>query len=133
MIATIIKYIQVTYKNVDAKIGELLTDDTNYNLIYENCKKILVNSMIIKLSIQNPDKKYISNDIEKFNIIKNSLFKFFDIQPPTENDKMIITKIINFYCFLSDNICLNTFEEFKKLLLNLKKMSLLLKIYKLIK
>ncbi len=88
-------------------------------------KDYLYTSANVKLKTINPDKD-ISLDLIRARVVKN-IYKIFGIITFEFDSEEFneVMNLINFYSDVSDNISLNAYEEMIKLLVNLKKISLL--------
>jgi hypothetical protein len=124
------KIIEILKNKILIEIGtemknliDLRFDKTsNYNIIV----KILKISMINKLNLLNPDK--MPQDIESFEnqLIDSTISNSDKIEG--EKDKLELREIIKFYKTISDDICLHAYDELKEILIDLKKISILLQM-----
>jgi hypothetical protein len=111
-----------------------LLDDTKpyYKKLYDICEELFKLVLINKIdNLIDPTKEYQKvNEVKK--ILINKIYFLFDIPKTEEIDKNINT-IIDFYCFVFENIAYNIYEEIIKLLNDSKKIGLLIDILILIR
>jgi hypothetical protein len=114
-------------KSPDSEAPKVITDG-----LFKIIKDYLYTSVNVKLGTINPDRE-VNLDILKTRLVKN-IYKIFGITAfPTDNEEFNkVVNLVNFYNDITDNIALNAYEEMIKLLVNLKKISLLEKIQKIL-
>ncbi len=120
-------YIQKVKANPKGASTDIIS-----NGLFTVVKDYLYTSANIKLKTINPDKD-ISLDLIRARVVKN-IYKIFGIITFEFDSEEFneVMNLINFYSDVSDNISLNTYEEMIKLLVNLKKISLLEEIQELL-
>ena len=103
--------------------------------VYKNIINIFNNAIIDKLGLRNQDgeKDYPDNDTLVNGLINDVRSYLMYEQSFVEEVSTEIRQLCMYYNALVDNISLNTYDEMKMLLENLKKKSLLIEIYNLIK
>ena len=128
MISGIVNYFLTKYNDKNDIIKKF-ENNNEYKTIVESIDKLLNEKMIEKLNLKNPNKTYSVIDIQ--NNIINIFYKTFNIKD-NDNDNLELKNIINFYVFICENISLICYEEINKLFTDLKKMSIYIKILKLL-
>ncbi len=130
----LIEYIR---NNYDSEFITALNSDltTNYTSLHDKLfgliKNYLSSSMNEKLGTTNPDKQ-VNLDIIKTRLVK-SIFTSFGLTLELEGEELDeIVTMLNFYSDISDNMSLHAYTEMVKLLVNLKKVGLLISIYNLL-
>ena len=103
-----------------------------YKKLYDICEELFKLVLINKIdNLMDPTKEYQKvNEVKK--ILINKIYFLFDITKDEEIDKNI-NVIIDFYCFVFENIAYNIYEEIIKLLNDSKKIGLLIDILLLIR
>ena len=129
----LIQYIKTSYSSEVIKI--LNIDLSNYSTIHDKLfgliKNYLIASMNQKLGTTNPDKD-INLDIIKTRLVK-TIFTTFGLTLELEGEQLNeIVTFIDFYTEISDNLSTHAYTEMLKLLVNMKKVGLLIEIYNLL-
>lgn len=130
----LIEYIQNNYSSTVIK--ELNRDiaanySTIHNKLFGLVRNYLTSSMNQKLGTTNPDKE-INLDIIKTRLVK-SIFTIFGLTLELEGEQLNeIVTFIDFYTEISDNLSTHAYTEMLKLLVNMKKIGLLIEIYNLL-
>ena len=124
------KIIEILQKEILLEIADEMKNLININFSYQLevnwIYEILNISMITKLNLLNPDT--MPQDIESYeNKLIDSVIKNND-KNEAEVEKLELREIIKFYKIISDDICLHGYDELKNILIDLKKISILLQM-----
>lgn len=115
-----------------AKMSGSASPQVIYNGLFSIIKDYLYTSVNVKLKTINPDKE-INLDILKTRLVKNIYLIFGLTSFETDSNEFNnVVNLVNFYNDITDNIAFNAYEEMIKLLVSLKKISLLEEIYELL-
>jgi hypothetical protein len=121
----LIEYIKNNIPN-----SSTITDSSVEDSIQKSIGELLKYSIYKKLNLFNPDK--ITNNSEiLLNNLTSNIYRFLNINPSqiSESEIQKINNIIQFYTDISENIASNIYTELSNLLLDMKKISLLINIY----
>lgn len=115
-----------------AKTSGSASPQVIYDGLFNIIKDYLYTSVNVKLKTINPDKE-INLDILKTRLVKNIYLIFGLTSFETDSSEFNnVINLINFYNDITDNIAFNAYQEMIKLLVSLKKISLLEEIYELL-
>lgn len=103
--------------------------DTNYNIktLFSYMQEAIIDEIIDKLGVANPDKQYTKSDRHDEIIFDGfkSAYSFVE----SEKNKKDIKDITDFYRIMAGNIAKNSYDEMQDILDDMKKKSLLTAIY----
>ena len=107
------------------------------NILLEDIDELLKTSIYEKLNVKNPDKIINNTDILVNKLISDYNSNLNPSELANLSDGLSaneeLSKMIQFYKTIGENIALNIYDELKGLLTNMKKISLLLEIIDLLK
>ena len=114
--------------NISKKIKDLIFKKYGKDITIDFISNILKISMINKLELQNPDTQ-----LQNIESLENQLIDNILEKNNIEVEKIELKEIINFYKLITDSISLYTFNLFKEILKDLKKISILIQMKEIIK
>ena len=124
----LVEYIKNNISNIST------IDDQIEQIIQKDIGELLKYSIYKKLNLFNPDK--ITNNSEiLLNKLTSDIYRLLNINLSqiSESETQKINNIIQFYTDISENIASNIYTELSNLLLDMKKISLLINIYDILK
>lgn len=101
--------------------------EDNINILFSYIKEAIIDEIIDKLGVANPDKQYTKSDRHDEIIFDGfkSAYSFVE----SEKIKKDIKDITDFYRIMAGNIAKNSYDEMQAILDDMKKKSLLTAIY----
>jgi len=110
-------------KKIAEEMKKLIEIDFNLNElnIEEIIKEILYISMVNKLELNNPDTEPKNIEILEIELVSN-------LAKDNMEQQLLLREIIKYYKIISDDICLHAYEQLKEILIDIKKIAILLQM-----